>query len=169
VVGYSVKEGYRALLMQTTLPTKYTMWRNIWNNDGLPKINIFCWILAQGKLLTGENLIKRGFQGPFCCALCKKNLETTQHLFLDCEFSKQVWKTVYEELFHKIAWPSNCKTLLGKWGTSIRDPFMESLCFKECGRPLLNMCVGKFGSPETELFSKISVQLQALWHCIPWD
>jgi len=40
--GYSVKEGYRVLLQQNTLPVKYSWWRNIWSNDGLPKINIFC-------------------------------------------------------------------------------------------------------------------------------
>jgi hypothetical protein len=74
VDNYMVKEGYIALLQQTTLPEKSNIWRNIWNKYGLPKINIFCWILAHGKLLTGENLNKRGFQGPFRCALCLQSL-----------------------------------------------------------------------------------------------
>jgi hypothetical protein len=53
-VGYLVKEGYNALLQQTTLPAKSSMWRNIWNNDGLPKINIFCRILPMVIPLWGR-------------------------------------------------------------------------------------------------------------------
>jgi hypothetical protein len=112
--GYSVKEGSMDFLRQNNLPDKSNMWKNIWNNDGLPKINIFCWILAHGKLITGDNLNKRGFQGPFRCAMCCQNLERTHHLFSDCEFSKQVWHLVYLELIHKISWPATSKTLLVK-------------------------------------------------------
>jgi hypothetical protein len=130
VVGYSVKEGHKAPLLQTTLPTRSTMWRNILKNDGLPKINIFCWILSLGKLLTGGNLTKTWFQGPFHCALFYKNLEIYQHLFLECDFSKQVWKLVYKELLQKIVWPSNYKTLLGKWGRFYRVSFHGNVVFQ---------------------------------------
>jgi hypothetical protein len=60
-----VKEGYKDLLRRLSLPEKKNMWKNVWNNDGIPKINIFLWLLAQNKLLTVENLSKRGFKGPF--------------------------------------------------------------------------------------------------------
>jgi hypothetical protein len=74
--------------MDIILPTKQPMWKNIWSNDGLPKVNTFCWTLAHGKILTGENLAKRGIKGPFHCTLCKKSEETSQHLFLECNFAK---------------------------------------------------------------------------------
>jgi hypothetical protein len=96
VKGYYVKEGYRELLLQNSLLPKSSWWSNIWSTDGIPKINMFCWILAHGKTLTEDNLLKRGFQGPFCCVLCANNFETTQHLFLDCTFSRQVWLVVYQ-------------------------------------------------------------------------
>jgi hypothetical protein len=57
--NYSVKQGYSQLLSQTTLLPKDKMWNSLWTNDSPPKVNSFCWILAHGKLLTGENLLKR--------------------------------------------------------------------------------------------------------------
>jgi hypothetical protein len=138
------------------------VWRTIWNTDGLPKINIFCWIIAQGKLLMGENSSKRGFQGSFRCALCLKILETSQHLFLEYEFSIQVWKLVYLELYHKIVWPTNIKTLLESGDPSIRALSRVSWCFKEHGRHPQKICGGNFGLPETKPFLKISTPLIGL-------
>jgi hypothetical protein len=63
--GYSIKEAYKALLLQIVIPTKELMWKNIQNNDGLPKVNTFCWTLSHGKILIGDNLTKRGIKGPF--------------------------------------------------------------------------------------------------------
>jgi hypothetical protein len=57
---------------------------------------------VHGKVLTGENLLKRGFQGPFRCPLCEKNYESIQHLFWDCEFTKQVWFNFFKELHGKV-------------------------------------------------------------------
>ena len=44
------------------------------------------------KLLTGENLEKRNIAGPHRCELCRSNPETTQHLFLECNFAKEAWR-----------------------------------------------------------------------------
>ena len=35
-----------------------------------PKIDLFTWTLLHGKILTGDNLEKRGFMGPFHFPLC---------------------------------------------------------------------------------------------------
>jgi hypothetical protein len=63
--GYSVKEGYNTLLSSLRVIQNSAKWKNVWSQDSLPKINIFIWSLAHGKILTGENLMKRGFHGPF--------------------------------------------------------------------------------------------------------
>ena len=44
------------------------------------------------KLLTGENLTKRGIIGPHRCPMCCNAPETTDHLFVDCPFAQEVWK-----------------------------------------------------------------------------
>jgi hypothetical protein len=127
--GYSVKEGYKLLLNQSQLPEKSNIWKEIWNIDGLPKINIFGWKLAHNKLLTGENMLKRGIMGPFRCALCKQDSESSTHLFLDCNFSKQVLQMVYSELMHKIAWPSTCRVMIGKWSKVYKGSFSNKPTF----------------------------------------
>jgi hypothetical protein len=45
---------------------------NIWSKDGLPKINILCWILSQGKIITGGILLKEVFRGPFIVIFVRK-------------------------------------------------------------------------------------------------
>ena len=46
------------------------------------------------KVLTGENLEKRGFDGPFRCPLCAEDSENISHLFFNCPFATAVWNEV---------------------------------------------------------------------------
>ena len=67
--GFIVKTGYKQLLERCDIPTKSAIWKEMWSPNNLPKINIFCWQLAHNKLLTGENLKKKGYMGSFRCVL----------------------------------------------------------------------------------------------------
>jgi hypothetical protein len=67
--------------------------------------------------------------GPFRCALCRQDLESSSHLFLDCIFSKQVWHLVYSELMHNIAWPSTCRAMIGKWSKVYKGSFSNKPTF----------------------------------------
>jgi hypothetical protein len=37
-----------------------SLWKQVWDPIGLPKVNFFFWILMHKKALTGENMITRG-------------------------------------------------------------------------------------------------------------
>jgi hypothetical protein len=50
--------------------------RRIWNWDCPQKIKLFSWLLIEDKLLTWNNLNKRGWQGPGLCLLCRGNEES---------------------------------------------------------------------------------------------
>jgi hypothetical protein len=54
---YFVRMGYKNILHDKDLLEKSTIWKEIWNPDGLPKINTFGWKLAHNKLLTGKHLL----------------------------------------------------------------------------------------------------------------
>ena len=43
------------------------------------------------KVLTGENLTKRGFLGPYRCCLCEQDVETLAHIFVGCAHAQKVW------------------------------------------------------------------------------
>jgi len=68
---------------------------NFWYTDlwqwKIPlKIKLFVWLLLEQKLLTWDNLVKRGFLGPSMCALCGVEGENAKHLFVDCVFTKDI-------------------------------------------------------------------------------
>jgi hypothetical protein len=57
------------------------------------------------KVLTGENLMKRNIAGPHRCSLCKEAMETSNHLFVDCQFANKVWSLTLHGL--NVVVPSN--------------------------------------------------------------
>ena len=42
--------------------------------------------------------MRRGFNGPGYCALCRAGSETISHLFLHCTYAGTVWKQVTNKL-----------------------------------------------------------------------
>lgn len=52
------------------------------------KVKIFCWLVLKKRLLTANNLIKRGWVGDMACVLCRSDEETVDHLFTNCVFAK---------------------------------------------------------------------------------
>jgi ribonuclease HI/exonuclease III len=88
---YSTAEGYNTLsAIPTALPNP-ALWKAVWNYKSIPKIDIFIWTLAHKSIPTGENLKRRGWEGPFRCPLCCQEEETMDHLLLNCNYSKAVW------------------------------------------------------------------------------
>jgi hypothetical protein len=51
----------------------------------------FAWTLMHKKILTANNLFKRGWTEDTDCKLCNRNPETPVHLCKDCPFAKEVW------------------------------------------------------------------------------
>ena len=86
--NYTVKEGFKLLLFDLAIASE-NMWKKVWQSDCIPKINCFIWLLMHNKLLTVDNLSKRGIEGPSRCALCNSDLESALHLFLQCSVSVQ--------------------------------------------------------------------------------
>jgi hypothetical protein len=62
----------------------------IWRAKAEPKFRIFAWILLQHKILTANNLAKRGWPHEPVCKLCQTSLETPTHLCMDCPFTRAV-------------------------------------------------------------------------------
>ena len=67
------------------------------------------------KLLTADNLRRRGIEGPSRCALCNADMETTQHLFLHCKVSLQVWRSILHPVCAHFKPPDSLGHLLIAW------------------------------------------------------
>jgi len=56
------------------------------------KLKCFTWLVVRNRILTWDNLVKRGSMGPSICYLYKSDFEDGLHLFLNCPFIHTVWK-----------------------------------------------------------------------------
>ena len=100
-------EGYNHFAAVLNVPKDPVIWKNIWECKTLPKLDLFSWTLMHGKILTGDNLMKRGFAGPFRCSLCSEANENIQHIFLDCPYAISVWNEIMKPWEINIHMPSN--------------------------------------------------------------
>ena len=85
----------------------------IWNSSVQPKVNFFPWEAAWGKVLTLDQVQKRGWALANRCYLCQTHEETIDHLLLHCEETRDVWKLFFT-LFHSVR-----ETLLGWKGSFV--------------------------------------------------
>ncbi|CAJ2673653.1 unnamed protein product [Trifolium pratense] len=94
---YSVKSGYHSImewshtLNATTSNNSQDLWKAIWKLNVPPKHTHLLWRVLKNALPVKNNLFKRGVRCDPLCPRCTNCLETTNHVFLDCEWTKQVW------------------------------------------------------------------------------
>jgi len=87
----STKNFYNALGAELWQKNDDIAKRRIWSWGCPLKLKLFTWLLMEDKILTWNNLLKRGWQGPGYCYMCKGNEETTIHLFVHCPFTISIW------------------------------------------------------------------------------
>eukprot|EP00253_Pinus_taeda_P009325 PITA_09325 len=88
---YTAKQGYLQMQSKKDSLHPEAVWKQIWESFNIPKINFFFWTLFHNKILTGDNLCRRNIAGPHRCVFCKKVLETSVHIFLECEYAQKAW------------------------------------------------------------------------------
>ena len=146
-------------------------WKKIWSKDGLPKINIFFWILGHGKTLTTDYLRKGGLEGPLRCILCKECEESLQHLFLECKFFREVWHQAYKEPQFELTLSTNWDDIFVRWkdyyqGSLLNKPYFARawdalpryICWKIWTTRNKEIFEGEKNSP-----SKVASTAKALW------
>lgn len=87
----------------------------VWVPNAPIKISFFLWVACWDKCLTIDNLIKRGFQLPNCCIMCKQEAEFVDHLLLHCEIAKKLWTTCFKAFGIQWVMPRSVQQLLYSW------------------------------------------------------
>jgi hypothetical protein len=101
----------------------------IWKAKAEPKCHFFAWTLLHKRILTADNLQKRGWPcNPICC-LCNSAPETILHLCKDCPFSREVWSKVLSWANLTFLSGIHSATSLYDWWTDLR-----SLCSRQSRR-----------------------------------
>ena len=85
---------YDSIVQSLSPPIGSSLIDLIWNGTLPKKISCFFWLALSNKLLTWDNLQKRGWIGPSICALCCANVDSAQHLFVHYS----VWKNLLTHL-----------------------------------------------------------------------
>ena len=86
--SFSVKVMYKGYDISPAFDFPYCL---IWNLVIPPKIGIFTWEAAWGKVLTLDNLKRRGMAFANRCFLCEEDEETIDHLLIHCKSAKMLW------------------------------------------------------------------------------
>jgi len=77
-----VKQAYKSVAGVDTIARRQ-IWDRIWNPNLCPKISSFLWLVARKKVLTWDHLVRRGYEGPSFCMICRVKRETRSHFFYE--------------------------------------------------------------------------------------
>ncbi len=87
---------------------------HLWSLRLPTKVHILVWLVLKKRLLTTDNLLKRGWTGNTLCVLCGVIPETVDHLFTKCVFTRFVMWKVSEDLGSEDS-GDDTKSLWEKW------------------------------------------------------
>ncbi|XP_048496354.1 uncharacterized protein LOC125495623 [Beta vulgaris subsp. vulgaris] len=118
VKPYTVKEGYN-WLKGPLLKVDWYHW--VWNSYNVPKHSFIAWMLMLGKLKTRERLKAAEVVSEDRCVLCYDEVETSQHLFFNCHWSKIVCKKIMQWMGIRMGTHETIYTSWRKWGIQCRS------------------------------------------------
>ncbi|XP_062158796.1 uncharacterized protein LOC133866284 [Alnus glutinosa] len=75
-----------------------TNWHKIvWFPASIPKHSFVLWLVFHGALITKEKMCSWGFNGNISCLFCHACVESRDHLFFSCGFSRRIWYTIMRD------------------------------------------------------------------------
>lgn len=91
---FTVKSAYGAIKNEPHISNNL---HRIWKTKAPPRFKVFGWIMIRNKILTIDNLQRKGMILVNRCIMCKKANETVKHLFYRCEISLQIYTEMLTE------------------------------------------------------------------------
>lgn len=93
------KEGFSigGLWENTRIRWDRVRWADLlWESQGLPRHDFIFWLLLQEKICTKDKIKEWGGRQDDNCVFCSQQ-ETNRHLFLECDFAKEPWNSVWSK------------------------------------------------------------------------
>lgn len=77
-------------------------WMGMWFKYTTPKYAFHAWVAVLNRLCTGDKMAKWNVGVTGTCISCLNKLETQNHLYFECSFSEEIWRTLTHKLLgHK--------------------------------------------------------------------
>ncbi|CAA7021156.1 unnamed protein product [Microthlaspi erraticum] len=73
--------------------------KTVWFKEFVPRCSFITWLAVQNRLPTKDRLRNWGLNVPAACVLCISGTETHDHLFFDCEFSRDIWRDLASRIW----------------------------------------------------------------------
>jgi hypothetical protein len=114
--GFQVKSFYTQLTFSGhgSFP-----WKSIWKAKVPPRVVFFVWTAALGKILTADNLRRRGMIVVSWCCMCKADGESVDHLLLHCPYAKELWDMIFGLFGLQWVMPKRVIDLFSCWYGSV--------------------------------------------------
>lgn len=109
---FSIKSFYT---WSSTSSGTATVNPKIWSSKAPQRPISFVWTAALGKILTQDNLEKRGRIMASACPLCLQVSEESNHLLLHCPSSSKVWCLVLDQFSVSWIMPPSIAQLSFSW------------------------------------------------------
>jgi hypothetical protein len=90
-------------------------WKNVWRVKAPRRVVFFVWTAAWGRLLTCDNLMRRGFVMAGWCCMCKRSGESVNHLLLHCNVARELWNFFLGTYGVSWVFPETVKDFLAGW------------------------------------------------------
>ena len=109
---FEVRSFYRALIQPAA---SVFPWRSVWKAKAPSKVAFFLWTASLGKILTTDNLRKRGIIITDWCCMCKARGESVNHLFIHCPVVSDLWNMFFHLFGVLWVMPKGVFDLLSGW------------------------------------------------------
>ena len=92
-------------------------YKSIWGAKASKRVNLFIWTAAWGKILTNDNLMRRGcIMVDWCCMCCGSGSgEAVDHLLLHCPKAAGLWHFVFRSFGVQWVLSAHVMDLLFSW------------------------------------------------------
>ena len=64
-------------------------WKSVWLPQPIQKHAFMEWLTLKNRLTTKSRPIQWGFFGDNYCAFCRNKIESREHLYFECSFTKR--------------------------------------------------------------------------------
>ena len=101
--------SFSFLLGVSTTTREYNAVISILKTKAPPRVVIFAWLALRKRILTLDNLRRRGRIVVNGCPMCLRDEEPVGHLLLNCKTAQFIWRSVVEWFDYCWSFQSPCQ------------------------------------------------------------